>query len=83
LEFEHLLPAVQPQFFLERTRTGSEQSLAQLYTILLDENVQVRDVGGRNLFLALVSETDQWLNDIQMLLRWPGKMKFTSMLSKP
>jgi hypothetical protein len=47
---DHLLPSVQPQSFLEWTRTSFEQSLAEFYTILL---------GGGNLSLILVSKTGQ------------------------
>jgi hypothetical protein len=36
-----LLPSVQPQSFLEWTRTRSEQSPAEFYTSLLEERVQV------------------------------------------
>jgi hypothetical protein len=35
---DHLLPSIQPQFFLEWTRTSFEQSLAEFYTILLEEH---------------------------------------------
>jgi hypothetical protein len=42
-------------------RISFEQSLAEIYTILLEEHVPscFRDVGGGNLFLTLVSKTDQ------------------------
>jgi hypothetical protein len=36
-----LLPSIEPQSFLEWTRTRFEQSLAEFYTILLEENLQV------------------------------------------
>jgi hypothetical protein len=38
---EHLWPSVQPQFFLEWTRTSFEQSLAEFYNILLKEHLHV------------------------------------------
>jgi hypothetical protein len=38
---DQLLPSVQPQFFLERTGTSSEQSLTEFYTILLEKHLQV------------------------------------------
>jgi hypothetical protein len=40
---DHLLPSIQPQSFLEWTRTSttSEQSLAECYAILLEEHIQV------------------------------------------
>jgi hypothetical protein len=46
---------------LEWTGTSFEQTLVEFYTILLEEHLQValRDVGGGNLFLSLVSKTDQ------------------------
>jgi hypothetical protein len=47
---ENILPSVQPQSFLEWTRTSFEESAAEFYTILL---------GGGNLFLTLVSKTDK------------------------
>jgi hypothetical protein len=34
-------PAMQPQTFLELTRTSFEQSLAELYIILLEEHLQI------------------------------------------
>jgi hypothetical protein len=37
----HVLPSIQPQSFLEWTRTGCKQSLAEFYTILLEERLQV------------------------------------------
>jgi hypothetical protein len=37
----HLLPSVQPQSFLEWTRTSFEQSLAEFYTILVEEQRQI------------------------------------------
>jgi hypothetical protein len=36
-----LLSSILPQFFLELTRTSFEQSLAEFYTILLTEYLQV------------------------------------------
>jgi hypothetical protein len=36
-----LFPSIEPQSFLEWTRTSSEQSLAEFYTILLEEHLQV------------------------------------------
>jgi hypothetical protein len=45
---------------LEWTRTRFEQSLAEFYTIPLEEHLQyLINVGGGNLFLILVSKTDQ------------------------
>jgi hypothetical protein len=41
MALEHFLPSVQPQFFLERTGTSSEQSLVEFHTILLEEHLQV------------------------------------------
>jgi hypothetical protein len=38
---DHLLPSIQPQSFLEWIHTSFEQSLAEIYTILLEEHVQV------------------------------------------
>jgi hypothetical protein len=51
----HLLYSVQPQSFSEWTRVSLEQSLAEFYTILLKEPLQValRDDGGGNLFPLL------------------------------
>jgi hypothetical protein len=34
-------PSTQPQFFLKWTRTSFEQSIAEIYTILLEEQVQI------------------------------------------
>jgi hypothetical protein len=36
-----LLPSIQPRSFLERIRTSFEQSVAEFYTILLEEYLQV------------------------------------------
>jgi hypothetical protein len=46
---------------LEWTRTSFEHSLAEFYTILLEEHVQValEMLGGGSLFLTLVFKTDQ------------------------
>jgi hypothetical protein len=54
--FNQILPSVQPQSFLEWTLTSFEQSVAEFYTIYLEEHLQscFRDVGGGNLFLTLV-----------------------------
>jgi hypothetical protein len=38
---DDLLPSIQPQSFLEKTRTSFEQFLAKFYTILLKEHLQV------------------------------------------
>jgi hypothetical protein len=38
---DHLLPSVQQRSFLEWTHTNFEQSLAEFYTILLEEYLQV------------------------------------------
>jgi hypothetical protein len=38
---DHLLPSTQPQSFFEWTRTSFGQSLAEIYTILLEEQLQV------------------------------------------
>jgi hypothetical protein len=57
-----LLPSIQPQPLSEWTRTSSEQSLAEFYTILLEEHLQVVleiYVEGWNPFLTLFSKTDQ------------------------
>jgi hypothetical protein len=58
---DHLLPSIQPESFLEWTRTSFVQSLADIYTPILQEHLHVafRDVGGGNLFLSLVSKIDQ------------------------
>jgi hypothetical protein len=37
----HVLPSIQLQSFLEWTRTSFEQSIAEFYTILLEEHLQV------------------------------------------
>jgi hypothetical protein len=37
----HILPSIQPQYFLEWTPTISKQSLTEFYTILLEEHLQV------------------------------------------
>jgi hypothetical protein len=57
---DHLLPTIQLQSILEWTHTNFEQSVAELYTILLEEISLscFRDVGGGNLFLTQVSKTD-------------------------
>jgi hypothetical protein len=55
----HLLPSVQPQPFLDRTRASFEQSLVEPHTILLEEHLQLaleRDVGGGTLVLTLVTK---------------------------
>jgi hypothetical protein len=36
-----IVPSIQAQSFLEWTRTRFEQSLAEFYTILLEEHLQV------------------------------------------
>ena len=36
---DHLLPSIQPQSFLEWTRTSLEQFLVEFYTILLEEHL--------------------------------------------
>jgi hypothetical protein len=51
--FDHLLPSVQPQSFLEWTHTSFEQSLAEFYTIPLEEHLQVA------LEILEVGKTDQ------------------------
>jgi hypothetical protein len=38
---DRLLPSIQPQSFLEWTRTSFEQPLAEFYAILLEEHFQV------------------------------------------
>jgi hypothetical protein len=38
---DQLLPSIQPQSFLEWTHASFEQSLAEFYTILLAEHLQV------------------------------------------
>jgi hypothetical protein len=38
---EHLLPSIQPQSFLEWTRTSFEQSVTELYTSILEERLHV------------------------------------------
>jgi hypothetical protein len=38
---DQLLTSIQAQSFLEWTRTSFEQSVAEFYTILLEENLQV------------------------------------------
>jgi hypothetical protein len=38
---DHLLPSVQPQSFLDWTPASFEHSVAEFYTILLEEHVQV------------------------------------------
>jgi hypothetical protein len=38
---DHLFPSVQPQFFLECTRTSFEQPLAEFDIILLEEHFQI------------------------------------------
>jgi hypothetical protein len=38
---DHFLPSVQPQSFLEWTRTSFEQSVVEFYTILLEKHLQV------------------------------------------
>jgi hypothetical protein len=38
---DHLLPSIQLQAFLEWTRTSFEQSVAEFYTILLEEHLEV------------------------------------------
>jgi hypothetical protein len=35
------MPSIQPQSFLEWTHTSFEQSLVELYTILLEEHLQL------------------------------------------
>jgi hypothetical protein len=56
-----LLPSIQPQPFLEWTRTSFKQCLAEFYTLILEEHIQVAlemsKVG--NVFLIQVSKTDQ------------------------
>jgi hypothetical protein len=37
----HILPSIQPQSFLEWTRTSFEQSVKEFYIILLEEHLQV------------------------------------------
>jgi hypothetical protein len=41
IALDHLLLSLQPQSFLELPLTSSEQSLAEIYTILLEEYLQV------------------------------------------
>jgi hypothetical protein len=38
---DQLLPSIQPQPFMEWTRTSFEQSLVEFYTALLEEHLQV------------------------------------------
>jgi hypothetical protein len=38
--FDHILPSIQPQSFLEWIRTSFEQSLAEFYTIPFEEQLQ-------------------------------------------
>jgi hypothetical protein len=56
--FDDLLLSIHPQS-LEWTRTSSEQSLAQYCTILLEEHHEVALEIGWNLYLTIVSKTDQ------------------------
>jgi hypothetical protein len=37
---DRILPSVQPQSFLERTRTSFEQSLAKYYAIIVEGNLE-------------------------------------------
>ena len=39
--FDHLLPSTQPQSSLEWTHTSLEQSLAEFYTTVLEEHLQI------------------------------------------
>jgi hypothetical protein len=39
--FGHLLPSIQPQFFLEWTRKSFDQPLAEFYTILIEKHLEV------------------------------------------
>jgi hypothetical protein len=55
---DHLLPSVHLESFLEWTSTSFEQSVAEFYAILVEEHLQVALAGG-NLFLTLVSKTNQ------------------------
>jgi hypothetical protein len=56
----HRLPSIQLQSFLEWTRTSFEPSLAEFYTFLLEEHIQVAlemlEVG---ICSSLVYKTDQ------------------------
>jgi hypothetical protein len=38
---DHLLPSIEQQSFLKWTSTNFEHSLAEFYTILLEEHLQV------------------------------------------
>jgi hypothetical protein len=38
---DHLLPSLEPQAFLELTRTNFEEVIAEFYTILHDEHLQI------------------------------------------
>jgi hypothetical protein len=60
MALDHLLPSMQPQSFLEWTSTSFEQSLAEFYTILIEEHLQValEMLEVRILFLTLVSNSD-------------------------
>jgi hypothetical protein len=60
--FGHLLPSIQLQS-LEWTRTSFEQPLAEFYTILLEELLQV---ALEMVKVLLVSQTDQ---NISMMLK--------------
>jgi hypothetical protein len=61
MAWEKLLLSAQPQAFLAWTPSSFEKSLVRFYTTLLEEPLQVafRDVGGGNLFITVVPETDQ------------------------
>jgi hypothetical protein len=54
------LPSVEPQSFFELTCISFEESQSELYTVFLRTSSSCfRDVGGGDLFLALVSKTGQ------------------------
>jgi hypothetical protein len=68
LTLDHFLPSVQQQFFLVRTDTSFEESLPELYVILLEEHVQIALEMLEMLICSSLSlkNRPQWFNDDQI-----------------
>jgi hypothetical protein len=83
---DHPVPSIYPQSFLEWSRTSFEQSLAEFYTIHLEEHLEV---ASEMLEVGICSHSSlqnwpEWFSVQIWRLCWPEKMlKFTFVYFKP
>jgi hypothetical protein len=65
---DQLLPSTQRQSFLESTRTSSERSLVEFYTILLEEHLQVdlEMLEWESVPHSSLQNCPEWFSDVQI-----------------